>query len=172
MCNEREESIWYIKNDDKNDDKNDTDVGTNTSTDSDGCGYITVNDGAEWCTTLSASNMYTKQDHDDGGVGLNRKFDPSLVGAIDDIFSSKWDLPEYLPFRECVKMGIQDGIIAGRKIAADILGEKNRQIEEAKKDAERWQNAFKGLLLKCREGVEAFEFISKVVHLGSQAKEK
>jgi hypothetical protein len=119
--------------------------------------------------------MYTKADHADGGIGLNRKFEPTLVNDIDKVYNDKWNLPEYIPFRECIKMGIQDGIVAGKKVASDfygkLLADKVKEVEDARSEIMHWKNAFKGLLIKCREGVEAFEFISKVVHLDNQYKQ-
>jgi hypothetical protein len=160
MSNDREESVWYINN------KGNDGISADTNP------YITISDYNGWSSAVTASNIYTKSDHDDGGIGLNRTFDTELVDDIDRIYRDHWDLPEYLPFRECVKMGIQDGIKAGRKVAKDILAGKDKEIETAKAETEHWKNAFKGLLIKCREGVEAFEFISKVVHLDNQAKGK
>jgi hypothetical protein len=46
-----------------------------------------------------------------------------------------------------------------------MLSERDRKIVEAKQEAERWKKAFKGLLTKCQEGIDALEFISKVVHV-------
>lgn len=154
MCNEREESIWFI----------------NQKSDGLAGDTITVSASDGICTT--SNTVYTKNDHDEGGIGLNRKFDPELVGDIDRIYRANWNLPEYLPFRECIRMGIQDGIVAGRKSASGIIAEKDRQIADAKSDAEHWKNAFVGLLAKCREGMEVFEFIAKLVHVGNSTKDE
>ena len=127
--------------------------------------FVTTNDTG--CVSIT-SNLYSKDDHDNGGVGLNRKFDATLVDTIDRVFCENWNLPEYLPFRECIKMGIQDGIEAGMKRASakydKLVAEKNKQIVDLETEAKRWKDAFRGLLKKCQQGVEALDFISHVIH--------
>jgi hypothetical protein len=167
MCNEREDSVWYISPDGK---------ASTTAVDNDV--FVTTNPDdtcISWDTAgLVASHAYTKEDHNDGGVGLNRKFDPELVSEIDRVYQGHWSLPEYLPFRECVKMGIQDGMVAGMKLAEDkynaIIAEKDSEIKRLAGEASRWKNAFSGLVDKCRTGIEAFEFIMQVAHCGKDKK--
>ena len=153
MCNEREDAVWFIHANQVSGSQSDAgetvavmpDMGT---------------------VTLSVDNMYTKNDHATSGV--NRKFDATLVDTIDEVYRSHWDLPEYLPFRECVKMGIQDGIEAGMKRASTkydkLIADKNKRLGELEAEAKRWKDAFRGLLNKCQQGVEALDFISRVIH--------
>lgn len=153
MSNERDDAVWFIHANQVSGSQNDAgetvavmpDMGT---------------------VTLSVDNMYTKNDHATSGV--NRKFDATLVDTIDEVYRSHWDLPEYLPFRECVKMGIQDGIEAGMKRASakydKVIANKNKQILELEAEAKRCKDAFRGLLNKCQQGVEALDFISRVIH--------
>lgn len=153
MSNERDDAVWFIHANQVSGSQNDSgetvavmpDMGT---------------------VTLSVDNMYTKDDHATSGV--NRKFDATLVDTIDEVYRSHWDLPEYLPFRECVKMGIQDGIEAGMKRASakydKVIADKNKKILELEAEAKRWKDAFRGLLNKCQQGVEALDFISRVIH--------
>ena len=153
MCNEREDAVWFIHANQVSGSQSDAgetvavmpDMGT---------------------VTLSMDNMYTKNDHATSGV--NRKFDATLVDTIDEVYRSHWDLPEYLPFRECVKMGIQDGIEAGMKRASTkydkLIADKNKRLGELEAEAKRWKDAFRGLLNKCQQGVEALDFISRVIH--------
>ena len=174
MCNEREDAVWIIHG--KTNNENAVDAMK-----SDKAGHISVTDTitsgiADSCVTLdkiakcydtiTVDNMYTKNDHATSGV--NRKFDATLVDTIDEVYRRNWDLPEYLPFRECVKMGIQDGIEAGMKRASakydKVVADKNKQIIELEAEAKRWRDAFKGLLNKCQQGVEALDFISRVIH--------
>ncbi len=170
MCNEREEGVWFIH------------AGENAqktiTTQSDGESVTIARSDCDWKDGVTVTaNVYSKDVHHDAGVGLNRKFDATLVEDIDRVFRSKWNLPEYLPFRECVKMAIQDGIIAGMEKAADKyeaqIDEKNKRIEAIRKQVVFWRNSFSTLLTKCKDGVHAFEqlsdvltFISKVVHHG------
>lgn len=154
MCNEREDAVWFIHANQVSGSQNDAgetvavmpDMGTVT---------IQVED-----------IMYTKNDHATSGV--NRKFDATLVDTIDEVYRSHWDLPEYLPFRECIKMGIQDGIEAGMKRASakydKVLADKSKIMIELEAEAKRWKDAFRGLLQKCQQGVEALGFISRVIH--------
>lgn len=154
MCNEREDAVWFIHANQVSGSQNDAgetvavmpDMGTVT---------IQVED-----------IMCTKNDHATSGV--NRKFDATLVDTIDEVYRRNWDLPEYLPFRECVKMGIQDGLEAGMKLACakydKLVADKNRQITELEAEVKRWKDAFRGLLQKCQQGVEALNFISRVIH--------
>lgn len=153
MCNEREDAVWFIHANQVSGSQSDAgetvavmpDMGT---------------------VTLSMDNMYTKNDHATSGV--NRKFDATLVDTIDEVYRSHWDLPEYLPFRECVKMGIQDGIEAGMKRPSTkydkLIADKNKRLVELEAEAKRWKDAFRGLLNKCQQGVEALDFISRVIH--------
>ena len=180
MCNEREDSVWFIHaGNDGGVKKSETDTKAEVMKavkdafdrpEMNGqekleCydAFIADND-IGWVSTTSIP--YTKNDHATSGV--NRKFDASLVDTIDEVYRRYWDLPEYLPFRECVKMGIQDGIEAGMKRASakydKVIADKNKQIIELEAEAKRWRDAFKGLLNKCRQGVEALDFISKVIH--------
>ena len=153
MCNEREDAVWFIHANQVSGSQ--TDAGETVA--------VMPDIGA---ATLSVDSMYTKNDHATSGV--NRKFDATLVDTIDEVYRNNWDLPEYLPFRECVKMGIQDGIEAGMKRACakydKLVADKNKQILELEAEAKRWRDAFKGLLNKCQQGVEALDFISRVIH--------
>lgn len=154
MCNEREDAVWFIHANQVSGSQNDAgetvavmpDMGTVT---------IQVQD-----------IMYTKNDHATSGV--NRKFDATLVDTIDEVYRRNWDLPEYLPFRECIKMGIQDGIEAGMKRASakydKVLADKSKIMIELEAEAKRWKDAFRSLLQKCQQGVEALDFISRVIH--------
>lgn len=155
MCNEREDSVWFIHA--KPDADNGLAVGQASGVDT-----IAVTQDDDGIVSITVDNMYTKNDHATNGV--NRKFDATLVDTIDDVYRRNWDLPEYLPFRECVKMGIQDGIEAGMKRASakydKVIADKNKQIIELEAEAKRWRDAFKGLLNKCQQGVEALDFIS------------
>lgn len=177
MCNEREDAVWIIHG--KTNNENAVDgpksdktghisvAGTITGGTTDS--YVTLSkiaDSGVCYNSITVDSMYTKNDHATSGV--NRKFDATLVDTVDEVFRRYWDLPEYLPFRECVKMGIQDGIEAGMKRASakydDVVSKKNAQIIELENERNRWKNAFRGLLLKCREGIDAIDFIAKVVH--------
>ena len=159
MCNEREDAVWFIHA------KPAVDNGLQASNvkmeDT-----ITVMSNDDGLMSWTVDKMYTKNDHATSGV--NRKFDATLVDTIDEVYRAHWDLPEYLPFRECVKMGIQDGIEAGMKRASakyeKVLAGKNKQLIEMEAEAKRWKDAFRGLLNKCQQGVEALDFISHVVH--------
>lgn len=159
MCNEREDAVWFIHA------KPAVDNGLSVGQAS-GVETIAVNPADDGLVSLTVDNMYTKNDHATSGV--NRKFDATLVDTIDEVYRRNWDLPEYLPFRECVKMGIQDGIEAGMKRASakydKVVADKNKQIIELEAEAKRWRDAFKGLLNKCQQGVEALDFISRVIH--------
>ncbi len=159
MCNEREDAVWFIHAKPTVDNGVTVDQGSEVNT-------IAVDSASDGLVSLTIDNMYTKDDHATRGV--NRKFDATLVDTIDEVYRCNWDLPEYLPFRECVKMAIQDGIEAGMKRASakydQVIADKNKKILELNVEAERWRDAFKGLLDKCRQGVEALDFISKVVH--------
>ena len=161
MCNEREDSVWFIHANptDKNAiggvpqiDESTTIVG------------IAPDDSA--ITSLTVNNIFTKDEH--AGAGVNRKFDATLVDTIDEVYRANWDLPEYAPFRECIKRSIQDGIEAGMKRASNEcekkLNEKDKRIQELNLEAERWKTVFTELVQKCREGINAFDFISRVVH--------
>lgn len=154
MCNEREDTEWFIHANQSS--RSPADAVCDTVT-------FMPDDGA---VTWTVANMYTKNDHATSGV--NRKFDATLVDTIDEVYRCYWDLPEYLPFRECVKMGIQDGIEAGIKRASakydKVIADKNKQILELEAEAKRWKDAFRGLLNKCQQGVEALDFISRVIH--------
>lgn len=159
MCNEREDTVWFIHAKPAVDNGLAVDqtsgVDTIAETPTEGIFKSTIVD-----------NMYSKNDHATSGV--NRKFDANLMDAIDDVYRCNWDLPEYLPFRECIKMSIQDGIEAGMKRAsvryAKVIDDKNKKLDELATEAKRWKDAFKGLLNKCQQGVEALDFISKVIH--------
>ena len=159
MCNEREDAVWFIHAKPTVDNKVTVDQDSGVST-------IAVNPSDDGLVSLTVDNMYTKNDHATSGV--NRKFDATLVDTIDEVYCRNWNLPEYLPFRECVKMAIQDGIQAGMKRASaeydKVIADKNKKILELNVEAERWRDAFKGLLDKCRQGVEALDFISRVIH--------
>ena len=180
MCDEREDSVWVIHAGNDGDvKKSETDTKTEvmkTVKDAFGLPGMTDQEKLEcydafiadndigWVSTTS--NLYTKDDHATSGV--NRKFDATLVDTIDEVYRRNWDLPEYLPFRECIKMGIQDGIEAGMKRASTkydkLVADKNRQITELEAEVKRWKDAFRGLLQKCQQGVEALDFISRVIH--------
>lgn len=182
MCNEREDMVWFVHAGNDGDVKK-SEIDTKAEIkkavedafDRRRADYqgnleyhdviMTTNDTGYVSIT---SNLYSKDDHDNGGVGLKRKFDVTLVDTIDRVFGENWNLPEYLPFRECIKMGIQDGIEAGMKRASDkydkLVADKNKQIADLESEVKRWKNAFRGLLKKCQDGVEAFDFISKIVH--------
>ena len=153
MSNERDDAVWFIHANQVSGSQNDA-------------GETVVVMPNMDTVTLSVDNMYTKNDHATSGV--NRKFDATLVDTIDEVYRRNWDLPEYLPFRECVKMGIQDGIEAGMKRASTkydkLIADKDRQILELEAEAKRWKDAFRGLLNKCQQGVEALDFISRVIH--------
>lgn len=159
MCNEREDTVWFIHT------KPAVDNGEAAGQVS-GVGTIAVNPADDGLVSLSVDNMYTKNDHATSGV--NRKFDATLVDTIDEVYRRNWDLPEYLPFRECVKMGIQDGIEAGMKRASakydQVIADKNKQLDELSGEVKRWKDAFRGLLKKCQDGIEALDFVSRVVH--------
>lgn len=159
MCNEREDTVWFIHT------KPTVDNGEAAGQVS-GVGTIAVNPADDGLVSLSVDNMYTKNDHATSGV--NRKFDATLVDTIDEVYRRNWDLPEYLPFRECVKMGIQDGIEAGMKRAGakydQVIADKNKQLAELSDEVKRWKDAFRGLLKKCQDGIEALDFVSRVVH--------
>ena len=159
MCNEREDSVWFIHA------KPDADNGLAVGQVS-GVGTIAMDQAYAGTVSIAADNMYTKNDHATSGV--NRKFDATLVDTIDEVYRRHWDLPEYLPVRECVKMGIQDGIEAGMKRASakydKVLADKNKIMIELEAEAKRWKDAFSGLLKKCQQGVEALDFISRVIH--------
>ena len=159
MCNEREDSVWFIHA--KPGADNGLAVGQASGVDT-----IAVNQDDDVIVSFTVDNMYTKDDHATSGV--NRKFDATLVDTIDEVYRRNWDLPEYLPFRECVKMGIQDGIEAGMKRASakydKVVADKNKQILELEAEAKCWKDAFRGLLNKCQQGVEALDFISRVIH--------
>jgi hypothetical protein len=164
MCNEREDAVWSIHA------KPAVDNGLSVGQAS-GVETIVINPANNDIVSLTVNNMYTKNDHATSGV--NRKFDATLVDAIDEVYHRNWDLPEYLPFRECVKMGIQDGIVDGMKRASTkydkVIADKNKQLVEMAEEAKRWKDAFRGLLNKCQQGVEALDFISRVIH-GSGGK--
>lgn len=153
MSNERDDAVWFIHANQVSGSQNDAGE------------TVAVMPNMD-TVTLSVDNMYTKNDHATSGV--NRKFDATLVDTIDEVYRRNWDLPEYLPFRECVKMGIQDGIEAGMKRASakydKLIADKDRQILELEAEAKRWKDAFRGLLNKCQQGVEALDFISRVIH--------
>lgn len=159
MCNEREDSVWFIHA--KPGADNGLAVGQASGVDT-----IAVNQDDDGIVSFTVDNMYTKDDHATSGV--NRKFDATLVDTIDEVYRRNWDLPEYLPFRECVKMGIQDGIEAGMKRASakydKVLADKNKIMIELEAEAKRWKDAFSSLLKKCQQGVEALDFISRVIH--------
>ena len=161
MCNEREEGVWFIHAGINPEEKSTiSGVSPDKTT-------IMASSGDD-CSTAFTMNVYTKDDHKDGGVGLNRKFDPALVDDIEQVFQSKWNLPEYLPFRECVKMAIQDGIVAGMEKAANkyepILDGKDKRIQGLHEQVKFWRNSFRTLVSKCKDAVHAFDFISAVVH--------
>ena len=180
MCNEREDSVWFIHaGNDGGVKKSETDTKAKVmKAVKDAFGRPEMNDQEKlecynafiadidngWVSTTP--NPYTKNDHATSGV--NRKFDATLVDTIDEVYRSHWDLPEYLPVRECVKMGIQDGIEAGMKRASakydKVLADKNNIMLELEAEAKRWKDAFSGLLKKCQQGVEALDFISRVIH--------
>jgi hypothetical protein len=180
MRNEREDSVWFIHaGNDGDAKKSETDTKAEVMKavkDAFGRPVMNAQEKLEFCDAIMAdndtgwvsttSNLYTKDDHATSGV--NRKFDATLVDTIDEVYRRNWDLPEYLPFRECVKMGIQDGIQAGMKRASakydKVIADKNKQIIELEAEAKRWRDAFKGLLNKCQQGVEALDFISRVIH--------
>lgn len=157
MCNEREDSVWFIHA--KPDADNGLAVGQASGVDT-----IVVNQDDDGIVSITVDNMYTKNDHATNGV--NRKFAANLVDTIDEVYRRNWDLPEYLPFRECVKMAIQDGIEAGMKRASakydKAIADKNKQILELEAEAKRWKDAFRGLMHKCQQGVEALDFISSL----------
>lgn len=159
MCNEREDAMWFIHA--KPAAGNGLAAGQASGVDT-----IVVNPKDDGLVSLTVDKMYTKDDHATSGV--NRKFDATLVDTIDEVYRRYWDLPEYLPFRECVKMGIQDGIEAGMKRASanydKVISDKNKQIVELETEAKHWKDAFCGLLKKCQQGVEALDFISRVIH--------
>lgn len=154
MCNEREDAVWFIHANQVSGSQNDAGE------------TVAVMPDMGTVTMPVEDIMYTKNDHATSGV--NRKFDATLVDTIDEVYRRNWDLPEYLPFRECVKMGIQDGIEAGIKRASakydKVIADKNKQILELEVEAKRWKDAFSGLLKKCQQGVEALDFISRVIH--------
>lgn len=180
MCDEREDSVWVIHAGNDGDvKKSETDTKAEVMKavkDAFGLPGMTDQGKLECCDVLMADNdtgwvssasiPYTKNDHATSGV--NRKFDATLVDTIDEVYRSHWDLPEYLPVRECVKMGIQDGIEAGMKRASakydKVLADKNKIMIELEAEAKRWKDAFSGLLKKCQQGVEALDFISRVIH--------
>jgi hypothetical protein len=180
MCNEREDSVWFIHAGNDGDvKKSETDTKAEVmkaGKDAFGLPGMTDQEKLECYDALMAdkdtgwvsttSNLYTKDDHATSGV--NRKFDATLVDTIDEVYRRNWDLPEYLPFRECVKMGIQDGIQAGMRRASakydKVITEKNKKILELESEAKHWRDAFGGLLGKCRQGVEALDFISGLIH--------
>lgn len=178
MCNERENGVWYIHGSTT---AGCVDNKSGTPITADGAGNTTIaskpaasdslfilNDNNQSATISCTTAFYSKDEHDEKGVGSRRCFDATLVDDIDRVFKSKWALPEYLPFREMVKMAIQDGIIAGMERAANkyepMLDGKDKDIAKLKEEVSFWRRSFSGLLRKCKEGVEAFEFISKVVH--------
>ena len=177
MCNEREDAVWIIHGKTNNEnavdgpksDKTGHISATGTFTDGITDSYVTLSKIAGsgvFCNSITVDNMYTKNDHATSGV--NRKFDATLVDTIDEVYRRNWDLPEYLPFRECIKMGIQDGIEAGMKRASakydKVLADKSKIMIELEAEAKRWKDAFRGLLQKCQQGVEALDFISRVIH--------
>ena len=167
MCNEREDSVWFIHTN-QSVDNGGSAISKNDQYDN----YIQLSSVGGSAVSFSVSNnMFTKDDHATSGV--NRKIDATLVDTIDEVYRKNWDLPEYLPFRECLKMGIQDGIEAGMKRSSvkyeAKISEKNKQLLEMENECKRWRNAFMGLLGKCREGIDALDFISRVVH-GSSGK--
>ena len=149
MCNEREDAVWFIH------------VNQVSGSQNDAGETVAVMPDMGTVTMPVEDIMYTKNDHATSGV--NRKFDATLVDTIDEVYRRNWDLPEYLPFRECIKMGIQDGIEAGMKRASakydKVLADKSKIMI-----AKRWKDAFRGLLQKCQQGVEALDFISRVIH--------
>ena len=164
MCNEKETPAWFIHGAEianKNTEpvKNDKE------------GNILVIDDDTGVVSTTVSSVYSKDDHAMSGV--NRKFDATLVDTIDEVYRRNWNLPEYLPFRECIKMSIQDGIDAGMKRAAagydKKIAEKDKVIQDLATEADRWKNVFTELVKKCRAGIDALDFISRVVH-GSSGK--
>ena len=164
MCNEREDGVWFIHASPKS--SGICGIGTN-----DDRIITTCSDG--W-TSATVSNVHTKDEHADCGVGANRKFDVSLVEDIDRVFGEKWSMPEYLPFRECIRMAIQDGIHTGM---ANATRKYEKMLDEKEKKVQYWKNAFTTLLTKCKDGVQAYDqlvgvlgFISKVIH-HSEAKD-
>ena len=183
MCNERENGVWYIhgaKSAGCADNKSGTPITggcadkttiSEESVKSDSSLAI-LYDNNQTATISCTTAFYSKDEHDENGVGSQRCFDTTLIDDIDRAFKSKWALPEYLPFREMVKMAIQDGIIAGMERAAKkyepMLDGKDKEITKLNEELSFWRRSFTGLLRKCKEGVEAFEFISKVVHLSGK----
>jgi hypothetical protein len=165
MCNEKETSAWFIH-------------GAGIANKSPGFvendkeGKILTIDDNTGVLSTTVSSVYSKDDHATSGV--NRKFEATLVDTIDEVYRSNWNLPEYLPFRECIKMSIQDGIEAGMKRAAagydKKIAEKDKVIQDLTAEAERWKNVFTELVKKCRAGIDALDFISRVVH-GSSGKQ-
>jgi len=165
MCNEKETPAWFIHG---------AEIAnkTNGIAENDKEGKILVIDDDTGVLSTTVNGVYTKDDHATSGV--NRKFDATLVDTIDEVYRSNWNLPEYLPFRECIKMSIQDGIEAGMKRAAagydKKIAEKDKVIQELTAEAERWKNVFTELVKKCRAGIDALDFISRVVHGSSGQK--
>ena len=45
-----------------------------------------------------------------------------------------------------------------------LIADKNKRLGELEAEAKRWKDAFRGLLNKCQQGVEALDFISRVIH--------
>lgn len=45
-----------------------------------------------------------------------------------------------------------------------VLADKSKIMIELEAEAKRWKDAFRGLLQKCQQGVEALDFISRVIH--------
>lgn len=166
MCNEREDSVWFIHG-------GKTDEQNKVSVNSDNTISLSYNPDA-WSTCAITNSIYTKDEHASAGVGLNRKFDTALVADVDKVFQSKWEMPEYLPFRECIKMAIQDGIVAGMERAAGkyepMLDEKDTQIKGLEEKVEFWKGSFSKLYEKCRQGIAAFEFIRKVINMSTDHK--
>ena len=109
--------------------------------------------------------------HDDSGVGNNRKFDPAMVADVDKVYLEHWNQPEYLPFRECIKMAIQDGIIAGTKRTRDkyepVIAQKNARIEELHRSESMWRISHKIIQEKCKEGLQIFDFLSDLAKAGT-----
>jgi len=166
MCNEREDSMWYIHANQS------VDNGDSATVKNDQYDTIELTSSGGSINSLALSdNVFTKDDYATSGV--NRKIDVKLVDIIDEVYRKNWDLPAYLPFRECLKMSIQDGIKAGMKRSSveyeSKISEKNAQLIEMENECKRWRNAFMGLLSKCREGIDALDFISRIVH-GSNGK--
>ena len=165
MCNERETSGWFIHGAEIAN-KNTAFVESNKEE------HILTIDDDTGVVSATVSGVYSKDDHAMSGV--NRKFEATLVDTIDEVYRRNWNLPEYLPFRECIKMSIQDGIEAGMKRAADgynkKIAEKDKVIQDLNVEAERWKNVFTELVKKCRAGIDALDFISRVVHGSSGTK--